>query len=98
MTQLAKTVLNTDATSARGARTVMKSKLELLEGFDFNIKSPLSTCFFATYSIVVDRAADTLTVSIPSFVPTGEGGEVMFFLICCVSPSSEMERGNFFEG
>jgi hypothetical protein len=72
MTQLAKTVLNTDTTSARGARIVTKGNLELLEGFEFNIKSPLSTCFVAVYSIAADRAAGTLTVSIPSFVPVNK--------------------------
>jgi len=72
MTQKARTVLGTDATSGRGARTVVKGDLELLEGFDFNIKSPLSTCLFATYSIAVDRAAGTVTVSIPSFVPVNK--------------------------
>jgi len=72
MTQMAKTVLNTDAASARGERTVTKGNLELLQGFDFNIKSPLSTCLFATYSIAADRATGTLTVSIPSFVPVNK--------------------------
>jgi hypothetical protein len=69
LAQRIKQAMNTDTTSARGERSVVKGELALLQGFDFNIKSPLSSCFFASYSTAVDRAAGTLTVTIPSFVP-----------------------------
>jgi hypothetical protein len=62
-------VLRSDTSSARGERTPMKGDLALLQNFEFNVKSQLSTRLFAPYSIVADRATGLLSVSIPSFIP-----------------------------
>jgi hypothetical protein len=63
------TVLQADATSVRGQRNVIDGEAELLEGFDFNINSKLATTLYAQYTSVIDRAAGSLTVNIPAFVP-----------------------------
>jgi len=62
-------VLQADATSARGQRNVLDGETELLTGFDFNINAKLSTTVFAPYTATIDRAAGSLAVDIPAFVP-----------------------------
>jgi hypothetical protein len=41
----------------------------LLEGFEFNIGGKLGTTLFAPFTGTIDRAAGTLVINIPSFVP-----------------------------
>ena len=62
-------VLKTDLVSDRGQRTVAAGDVTLLRGFDFNNNARLSSVFFAPYTTQVDRAAGTLIVNIPAFVP-----------------------------
>jgi len=69
LVQRIKKVMNTDRMSARGQRVITKGSIEMLRYFEFNIQKPLGGCLYAAYSIVADRAAGTLTVSIPPFVP-----------------------------
>ncbi|MFY0653025.1 MAG: hypothetical protein JXQ96_13370 [Cyclobacteriaceae bacterium] len=57
-------VIKSDSSNARGERD-----LSILEGFDFNVNGKLSTTMFAAYSTAVDRAAGSLTVSVPAFIP-----------------------------
>jgi hypothetical protein len=62
-------VLHADTINQRGQRNVMDGKLELLEGFEFNILGKLGTTLYAPYTADITRLDGALTVSIPSFVP-----------------------------
>lgn len=62
-------VVKADATNDRGLRNVLDGELELLHGFEFNAASPLISTFNAPYTSTIDRAAGTLAVSIPPYVP-----------------------------
>lgn len=61
-------VLQADTTSTRGQRNVIDGEAELLQGFDFNINAKLETTLFVPYTATIDRAAGSLSVSIPSFI------------------------------
>jgi hypothetical protein len=62
-------VVKSDTTDMRGERNAANGDSTLLQGFDFNAKSQLTTVFTAPYSTAVDRTAGTLDVTIPAFVP-----------------------------
>ena len=63
-------VVKSDGTNERGLRTLQDGNLSLLEGFDFNINGKLATLLFASYTSTVDRAAGTVIVTIPDFIPS----------------------------
>lgn len=69
LTQEMVKVIQADVTSVRGKRNVIDGEAELLEGFEFNIRSKLGTTLFAPFTAVIDRVAGTLIVNIPSFIP-----------------------------
>ena len=62
-------VVQADATNERGMRNVIDGEAALLEGFDFNANSKLSTSLFAPYTATIDRVTGVLQVQIPSFIP-----------------------------
>jgi len=62
-------VIKADTTSNRGMRNVIDGEAELLEGFDFNVNAKLGTTLYAPYTGTIDRAAGTLALAIPSFIP-----------------------------
>jgi hypothetical protein len=62
-------VIKADETNPRGQRNVIDGEAELLQGFNFNPNAPLSSTVYAPYTAVIDRAAGTLNIAIPSFVP-----------------------------
>lgn len=62
-------VVQADAVNPRGERNVIDGEAALLEGFEFNANSKLSTSLYAPFTGTIDRMAGTLTVDIPSFVP-----------------------------
>ncbi|TWI83248.1 hypothetical protein IQ13_1356 [Lacibacter cauensis] len=62
-------VIQADAVNERGLRNVIDGEATLLEGFDFNAGSKLSTSLFAPYTTNIDRVSGALSISIPSFVP-----------------------------
>ncbi|MGZ3948449.1 MAG: hypothetical protein ACXVKK_10055, partial [Flavisolibacter sp.] len=62
-------VLHADLTNQRGKRNVMDGKLEVLEGFEFNIFGKLGTTLYAPYTADITRADGSLNVDIPAFVP-----------------------------
>jgi hypothetical protein len=84
LTQEMVKVLQADLTSVRGKRNVIDGEAVLLQDFEFNIGSKLSTTIFAPYTAVIDRVAGTLVVNIPSFIPAnmvaGPGGCTHFKL------------------
>jgi hypothetical protein len=63
-------IIKSDTVGARGQRTLADGDLDLLRGFDFNANGKLTQTFFAPYSAEVDRAAGTVTINVPAFVPT----------------------------
>ena len=62
-------VVQADTTNERGMRNVIDGEAALLEGFDFNANSKLSTSLFAPYTATIDRVTGVLQVQIPSFIP-----------------------------
>lgn len=69
LTQQMVKVIQMDAVSERGLRNVIDGEITLVLGFEFNIRGKLGTSLFAPFTTNIDRAAGTLTVGIPSFVP-----------------------------
>lgn len=62
-------VVQADATNVRGQRNVIDGETELLIGFEFNLNGKLSSTFFAPFVPAIDRAAGTLSVQIPDYIP-----------------------------
>jgi hypothetical protein len=62
-------VVQADATNDRGQRNVIDGEVDMLQGFEFNIKGKLGTTLYAPFTGSIDRTAGTLEVSIPAFVP-----------------------------
>ena len=62
-------VIQSDQVNARGQRTLAEGDLDILNGFDFNIEGKLNTTLYAPFETAIDRAAGTLAVSMPEFVP-----------------------------
>ncbi|WP_436491551.1 hypothetical protein [Chitinophaga sp. ARDCPP14] len=62
-------VIQADATNIRGQRNVIDGEAELLKGFEFNINGRLGGTLYAPFTTAIDRAAGTLIVDIPSFIP-----------------------------
>jgi hypothetical protein len=70
LTQRMIAVVYADETSIRGQRNVMDGETELMEGFQFNIKAPLSSTLNAPYTASIDRVTGICRVDIPIFIPT----------------------------
>ncbi|NCU05569.1 MAG: hypothetical protein GXC73_16480 [Chitinophagaceae bacterium] len=85
LTTLMLKVIQEDAVNPRGLRNVIDGEAELVQGFDFNINGKLGTTIYAPFISTIDRAAGTLTVNMPSFVPlnmiAAPGGATHFKLI-----------------
>ena len=52
-----------------GGRHIRDGNLGLLEGFDFNVHSPMAKTLRAPYLSSIDYARGRLTIAFPSFVP-----------------------------
>lgn len=63
-------VIQADAVNPRGQRNVIDGEAALLEGFEFNVNSKLSTSLFASYIATMNRVTGELSISIPSFIPS----------------------------
>lgn len=85
LTQRMMKVIQADAVSERGLRNVIDGEAELLTGFEFNIRGKLGTSLYAPFESTIDRVAGTLSISIPSFIPTNmlvaPGGTTHFKII-----------------
>jgi hypothetical protein len=62
-------VVKADATSTRGQRNVLDGEVELLKGFEFNLRGLFSTSFYAPYVVTIDRVTGALKIAIASFSP-----------------------------
>lgn len=85
LTQEMVKVLQADIISVRGKRNIIDGEAELLEGFEFNIRSKLGTTLFAPFTAVIDRVVGTLNVVVASFIPinmvAAPGGSTHFKLM-----------------
>jgi hypothetical protein len=91
-------VVKADASSARGQRNVLDGELELLTGFECNANGRLSQTLFAPYTATIDRAAGTLTLALPSFVPINQIGapmEATHYQILSGGGAVDFEAGTF---
>jgi len=61
--------IQADAVNKRGQRTIVDGDVHLLNGFEFNQHARLETTCFVAVTTTIDRAAGTLSVSVPAFVP-----------------------------
>ncbi|MGE5107575.1 MAG: hypothetical protein ACM3H8_08525 [Sphingobacteriales bacterium] len=88
-------VVQADTINPRGARNVIDGEAGLLEGFEFNADSKLSTSIFAAYSSTIDRVAGSLVINIPGFIPgnmlAAPGGTTHFKI---VSAGAEIDFEN----
>jgi hypothetical protein len=62
-------VIKADRINPRGLRNVMDGETELLQDFEFNIHSKLSTTLYAPYTTAIDRITGILSVEVPAFIP-----------------------------
>lgn len=62
-------VVKTDAVNPRGERKITEGDMDLLVGFDFNIRGRLGSTFFGTFSSTFDRATGAASISVQDFVP-----------------------------
>ncbi len=62
-------VIQSDPVNVRGERNLAEGDLSRLLGFDFNINGKLNATLYAPFTAVIDRAAGTMTVTLPAFVP-----------------------------
>ncbi|WP_428224864.1 hypothetical protein [Flavobacterium sp.] len=69
LTQTMMKVIQADAVSVRGQRNVIDGEVELLMGFEFNIRGKLGTSLFAPFTSTIDRVAGTLAIDLAPFVP-----------------------------
>lgn len=88
-------VIQEDATNPRGLRNVIDGEAELLAGFEFNLSGKLGTTLYAPFTTAIDRAAGTIAVNIPAFVPlnmiAAPGGSTHFKI---VSAGAEVDFEN----
>ncbi|MDQ7917984.1 hypothetical protein RBU60_10385 [Mesonia sp. MT50] len=62
-------IIKTDATNARGERTVIDGDMELLKGFNFNINGILSSTLFADYTTTIDRVTGEVNLNLDAYKP-----------------------------
>jgi len=63
-------VIQADMVSIRGLRNVIDGEIDLLLGFEFNLRGKLGTSLFAPYLGAIDRATGLVTVNVDSFIPS----------------------------
>lgn len=62
-------VIQSDAVNPRGERNLAEGDLSILTGFDFNVTGKLNTTMYAPFDSDIDRAAGTVTIDVPEFIP-----------------------------
>lgn len=91
-------VVKADAINIRGARNVMDGETALLQGFEFNQHSPLSTALKLNTVNTIDRATGTLQVDVPAIVPGTDivyPTEATHFVISIAGAEVDFESGRF---
>lgn len=62
-------VVQADTVHARGLREVQGPNTALLQGFEFNVASSLTSTLHAPFTSAIDRVAGSLSVAVPAFIP-----------------------------
>jgi len=94
-------IIKTDTLSARGARNLTQGELGLLNGFDFNANSPLSTTLSAPYSVGYDRATGVVGLELEAHNPqvqiAAPTGATHYKLSCGASELDFEEQTSLFK-
>ncbi|RXG27167.1 hypothetical protein [Leeuwenhoekiella palythoae] len=94
-------IIKTDTLSARGARNLTQGDLGLLNGFDFNANSPLSTTLSAPYSVGYDRATGVVGLELEAYTPhvqiAAPAGATHYKLSCGASELDFEEQTSLFK-
>lgn len=94
-------IIKTDTLSARGARNLTQGELGLLNGFDFNANSPLSTTLSAPYSVGYDRATGVVGLELEAYTPqvqiAAPTGATHYKLSCGASELDFEEQTSLFK-
>ena len=94
-------IIKTDTLSARGARNLTQGELGLLNGFDFNANSPLSTTLSAPYSVGYDRATGVVGLELEAYNPqvqiAAPTGATHYKLSCGASELDFEEQTSLFK-
>ena len=69
LTQQMVKVIQMDAVSERGLRNVIDGEIELVLGFEFNIRGKLGTTLFAPFVATIDCVVGEIKVDLASFIP-----------------------------
>lgn len=82
-------VIKADVTSERGYRNVMNGAIKIMEKFEFNTESVMSTSFYAPLKAGIDRVTGEGTIVIPPFHPAKDvqapSGATHAIITCGVS-------------
>jgi len=65
-------LLKTDAVNARGSRHIAMGNFDILRGFDFNSKAPLTSTIYAPYSSSLNRSSGVSTIDFNPFSPDAQ--------------------------
>ena len=62
-------VIKMDLVNTRGLRNVIDGEAQLLDGFEFNANSKITTVIYVPYASSIDRVTGVLKVDFPVYVP-----------------------------
>ena len=67
MTKVMRSIIATDAVNDRGQRGVIDAEIELMAGFEFNIKAIFSTIFYGGFAPVINRLTGAHKIDVDAF-------------------------------
>jgi len=91
-------VIKADATNPRGKKNVLDGELELLTGFEFNVKNSLTTTMAVIYESVIDRVSGNVQVNVPAFVPKNQiayPAQATHFQLNMAGAEIDFEKGTY---
>lgn len=100
LTQAMVKVIQADMVSERGLRNVIDGEVDLLVGFEFNIRGKLGTSLFAPFVGNIDRASGEITIDLEPFVPANmiaAPNGTTHFKIISVGAEIDFEAETFIE-
>ena len=65
-------IIKLDPANVRGKRVVTDKETAILKSFEFNLNGRVRETVFTSYRGIIDRTVGTLSIHIPSFVPSKE--------------------------
>ena len=100
LTQQMVKVIQADLVSERGLRNVIDGEVDLLVGFEFNIRGKLGTSLFAPFVGTIDRVTGEISVDLASFIPVNmiaAPGGTTHFKIISAGAEIDFEAETFIE-